>query len=80
MKYIICNMALTNMGKLYGHTPVRNLLLDGCTNDPTDKLSDFQRQKIDHLFHVLYGEYLLLFTVETLCDMKYASDSIAFKK
>lgn len=51
-------MAITNMGAVYGHKYARNLLLDGFADDPTDKLSNFQRQKIDYLFHVLYGEYL----------------------
>ena len=50
-------MALTNMGHSYGHSHARNLLLDGYADDPNDKLSDFQRQKVDYLFHVLYGEY-----------------------
>ena len=51
-------MAITNMGAVYGHKYARNLLLDGFADDPTDKLSNFQRQKIDYLFHVLYGEYM----------------------
>ena len=49
-------MALGNMGAVYGPNVNRNVLLDSYADDPNDKLTHFQRQKIDHLFHVLYGK------------------------
>ena len=46
---------LKKMGYYYGpQPPVMNLLYTSGEQD--DKLSNLQRQKVDHLFHVLYGK------------------------
>ena len=49
-------MALKEMGCSFGIAVKQNVLLDD-TDGKDDKLSPLQREKVDHLFHVLYGEY-----------------------
>ena len=49
-------MALKEMGCSFGIAVKQNMLLDD-TGGTDDKLSPLQREKVDHLFHVLYGEY-----------------------
>ena len=58
---------LKKMGNYYGpRPPVMNLLFTASSGEPDDKLSNLQRQKVDHLFHVLYGKFTghLLYKIE----------------